>query len=77
MLYQHSAHNTNGCVILIKAYHASREILFHTLDANTALEQLSTYPEGLTEVEVLKRRQIYGNNILEQGKKEKYIAKIL
>ncbi|MHB8130559.1 MAG: cation-transporting P-type ATPase [Mobilitalea sp.] len=56
---------------MIKVDHTSSGILFHTLDTNTALEQLSTDHAGLTEAKVLKHRQIYGNNILEQGKKGK------
>ncbi len=55
---------------MLKVYNPSNNNLFHTLDANTALEQLDTSPEGLTEAEVQERRQMYGSNILEQEKKK-------
>lgn len=60
---------------MLKVYRPSSSSLFHTLDANTALEQLGAGLEGLTEAEVQKRRQIYGGNILEQEKKKGLVQK--
>lgn len=52
--------------------------MWHTMDINEVLHKLKTNPEmGLNEKEVEKRREIYGKNKIEEGKKESIFIKFL
>ena len=52
--------------------------MWHTMEKNEVLHKLKTNPEtGLNEKEVEKRREIYGKNKIEEGKKESILIKFL
>lgn len=51
-------------------YRALTDILFHTLDEKTALENLNSKSDGITSQEAVKRIGIYGKNELKEGKKK-------
>ncbi|NSW89354.1 MAG: calcium-translocating P-type ATPase, SERCA-type [Firmicutes bacterium] len=47
-----------------------KEILFHTISVEKTLQYLNTDLNGLTEEEALKRKSIYGSNLLEEGERK-------
>lgn len=54
-----------------------KNTLFYTLSAQEALDYLSARAGGLSEAEVEKRRMIYGNNELQEGKRKSILSKLV
>ncbi len=62
---------------MIKVYRAVNEMLFHTFDEKTTLENLNSSSEGITEEDAVKRIGIYGKNELIEGKKKTVLEMFL
>ncbi len=62
---------------MIKIYRAVHEMLFYTFDEKTALENLNSSSEGITDEEAVKRIGIYGKNELIEGKKKTILEMFL
>ncbi len=61
----------------MQAYRAVNEMLFHTFDEKTALENLNSGSEGITEAEAAERVGIYGKNELTEGRKKTVLGMFL
>ena len=55
----------------------TKDILFHTMPVEKTLHYLNTDLHGLTEEEAIKRRTLYGSNILEKAKHKTLLVMFL
>lgn len=55
---------------MLKAYRELNETMFHTMESNEVIEYLQTAKDGITGEDAAKRREVYGKNELEEGKKK-------
>lgn len=55
---------------MLKVYRSINEMLFHTFDEKTALENLNSGMDGISEEEAVKRADIYGKNQLVEEKRK-------
>lgn len=53
------------------------DMSFHAMSAESVLEYLETGTDGLTDEEVIKRKAVYGPNILKEGKRKTLFAMFL
>lgn len=53
------------------------DMSFHAISAESVLEYLETGTDGLTDEEVIKRKAVYGPNILKEGKRKTLFAMFL